>query len=208
MAKTKYILALDQGTTSSRALIVDRDGNIGAVAQKEFRQIFPQERLGRARSKRDMVEPGRGRGRSHGQNEHRRAADRRHRDHQSAGNHHRLGPPDRRAGLQCDRLAGPPHLGILRRAQGGGTGRKDPPQDRARPRCLLLGHQDSLDSGPRARRPAAGPGRRAGVRHRRFLAPLEADRRSCPRDRHLQRQPDAAFQHPRAEMGRGAVHVV
>ena len=42
MAKTKYILALDQGTTSSRALIVDRDGNIGAVAQKEFRQIFPK----------------------------------------------------------------------------------------------------------------------------------------------------------------------
>lgn len=42
MAKTKYILALDQGTTSSRALVVDRKGNIGAVAQKEFRQIFPQ----------------------------------------------------------------------------------------------------------------------------------------------------------------------
>jgi glycerol kinase len=42
MAKTKYILALDQGTTSSRALIVDREGNIGAVAQKEFRQIFPK----------------------------------------------------------------------------------------------------------------------------------------------------------------------
>ena len=42
MAKTKYILALDQGTTSSRTLVIDRDGNIGAVAQKEFRQIFPQ----------------------------------------------------------------------------------------------------------------------------------------------------------------------
>jgi glycerol kinase len=42
MAKTKYVLALDQGTTSSRALIVDREGNIGAVAQREFRQIFPK----------------------------------------------------------------------------------------------------------------------------------------------------------------------
>jgi glycerol kinase len=42
MAKAKYILALDQGTTSSRALIVDRKGTIGAVAQKEFRQIFPK----------------------------------------------------------------------------------------------------------------------------------------------------------------------
>ena len=37
-----YILALDQGTTSSRAIVFDRDGGIRAVAQKEFRQIFPQ----------------------------------------------------------------------------------------------------------------------------------------------------------------------
>ncbi len=42
MANAKYILALDQGTTSSRALIIDRQGCIGAVAQKEFRQIFPK----------------------------------------------------------------------------------------------------------------------------------------------------------------------
>src|SRR5438128_2710965 len=37
-----YILALDQGTTSSRAIVFDRDGAIRAVAQKEFAQIFPQ----------------------------------------------------------------------------------------------------------------------------------------------------------------------
>ncbi len=37
-----YILALDQGTTSSRAMVFDRDGTIRAVAQREFRQIFPQ----------------------------------------------------------------------------------------------------------------------------------------------------------------------
>ncbi|MBG0781443.1 MAG: glycerol kinase GlpK [Bacteroidales bacterium] len=37
-----YMLAFDQGTTSSRALIFDRSGNIRAVAQKEFKQIFPQ----------------------------------------------------------------------------------------------------------------------------------------------------------------------
>src|SRR5437667_4469721 len=36
-----YILALDQGTTSSRAIVFDRDGGVRAVAQKEFRQIFP-----------------------------------------------------------------------------------------------------------------------------------------------------------------------
>jgi glycerol kinase len=36
-----YILALDQGTTSSRAIVFDRDGAIRAIAQKEFRQMFP-----------------------------------------------------------------------------------------------------------------------------------------------------------------------
>src|SRR2546426_5579124 len=38
----KYILALDQGTTSSRAIVFDHAGSIKAVAQKEFPQIFPQ----------------------------------------------------------------------------------------------------------------------------------------------------------------------
>src|SRR5436853_2697598 len=37
-----FILALDQGTSSSRAIVFDHDGAIRAVAQKEFRQIFPQ----------------------------------------------------------------------------------------------------------------------------------------------------------------------
>jgi len=39
----KYILSLDQGTTSSRALIVDSSGTIINKAQKEFRQIFPND---------------------------------------------------------------------------------------------------------------------------------------------------------------------
>ena len=37
-----YIMSLDQGTTSSRCIIFDRQGNIRSSAQKEFRQIFPQ----------------------------------------------------------------------------------------------------------------------------------------------------------------------
>jgi glycerol kinase len=37
-----YILALDQGTTSSRAIVFDHDAAIVAVGQQEFRQIFPQ----------------------------------------------------------------------------------------------------------------------------------------------------------------------
>ncbi len=39
---SKYILALDQGTSSSRAIVFDHDGNVCATAQKEFTQHFPQ----------------------------------------------------------------------------------------------------------------------------------------------------------------------
>jgi len=42
MSTQKYILALDQGTTSSRALIVDHAGKVIAVSQKEFTQIYPK----------------------------------------------------------------------------------------------------------------------------------------------------------------------
>ena len=39
----KYIMALDQGTTSSRCIIYDRQGSQISVAQKEFKQYFPKE---------------------------------------------------------------------------------------------------------------------------------------------------------------------
>ena len=39
---SKYILSLDQGTTSSRAIVFDHEGNICSVAQHEFPQIFPK----------------------------------------------------------------------------------------------------------------------------------------------------------------------
>lgn len=38
----KYILSLDQGTTSSRAIVFDKSGKIVSTAQKEFRQIYPK----------------------------------------------------------------------------------------------------------------------------------------------------------------------
>lgn len=38
----QYVLALDQGTTSSRAIVFDRQANIVAAAQKEFTQIYPR----------------------------------------------------------------------------------------------------------------------------------------------------------------------
>lgn len=42
MSKQQFILALDQGTTSSRSILFDSAGNAVAVSQKEFSQIFPQ----------------------------------------------------------------------------------------------------------------------------------------------------------------------
>ena len=41
-AETQYILALDQGTTSSRAILVDASGTCAGSAQQEFRQVFPR----------------------------------------------------------------------------------------------------------------------------------------------------------------------
>ena len=40
--KKSYILSLDQGTTSSRAILYDRNGNVARTAQKEFKQIYPK----------------------------------------------------------------------------------------------------------------------------------------------------------------------
>lgn len=42
MSAPKYIVALDQGTTSSRAVVMDHDANIVGVSQREFTQIYPQ----------------------------------------------------------------------------------------------------------------------------------------------------------------------
>jgi len=38
----RYVIALDQGTTSSRCILFDEQGNICSAAQKEFTQIFPE----------------------------------------------------------------------------------------------------------------------------------------------------------------------
>ena len=51
----QYVLALDQGTTSSRALLFDQEGTVRSVAQQEFDQIFPAARMGRAQSRADRL---------------------------------------------------------------------------------------------------------------------------------------------------------
>jgi glycerol kinase len=37
-----FLLAIDQGTSSSRSIVFTPDGQVKAIAQKEFRQIYPQ----------------------------------------------------------------------------------------------------------------------------------------------------------------------
>ena len=37
----KYVIALDEGTTSARSVLIDREGKIAGVAQREFEQHYP-----------------------------------------------------------------------------------------------------------------------------------------------------------------------
>ena len=52
-----YILALDQGTTSSRAILFDQQQNIIGISQKEFTQHLSPGRLGGARPDGDLLLP-------------------------------------------------------------------------------------------------------------------------------------------------------
>ena len=51
----RYLLALDQGTTSSRAILFDENQNIVSSAQKELTQYLPAVRLGGARPDGDLL---------------------------------------------------------------------------------------------------------------------------------------------------------
>ena len=180
----RYILALDQGTTSSRAILFDRDGAIAAVAQKEFRQIFPQPGLGRARPERDLGDADRRRGRGARPRAASTATDvaaigiTNQREttvvwDRETGSpvHNAIVWQDRRTAEFCDRLKADGHEPLIRER----TGLRD--------RRLLLRHQGRwlLDNVPGAR--DARRSGRARLRHDRLLAGLEADRRRGARHR-------------------------
>ncbi len=128
---TAHILAIDQGTTSSRAIVFNHDFEIEGVAQQEFRQYFPQSGWVEhdpediwdstlTTCRQALKRPG---------SLHR--TDRRHRHHQPAGNHAYLGPADRKTHPQGDRLAGPAHRRHLHTAGGGRPRPDDHRQDRS-----------------------------------------------------------------------------
>ena len=88
----KYIIALDQGTTSSRAMLIDRAGRPVASVQRPVPADLPAARLGRARpAGHPLLAAGR-LDRAHHVRERGHRRHRFHRHHQPARDHHRVGP--------------------------------------------------------------------------------------------------------------------
>ena len=205
----QYILALDQGTTSSRAIVFDRAGRIASSAQQEFPQIFPQpgwvehdataiwstqlavarqalRKLGATPA--DIAGIG-----ITNQRETTVLWDR------------ATGQPvanaivwqDRRTAARCD---------ALREDQG--QGRAGAAQNRADAGRLFFGHQTGVDAGPRARCAPACRARRAGLWHRGQLAGLEPDGRAPACHRCQQCLAHAAVQHSHPAVGRCAAGAV
>ena len=203
----QFVAAIDQGTTSTRCMIFNRDGRVVAVDQKEHEQIFPRagwvehnaneiwantrEVTAGALAKADLQASDIAGGR----------------DHQPARDGAGLGQEHRRAGLQRDRLAGHPHR-RHRQAARRPRRRRRAVQGQGRPAAghLLLRAEGRLDPRQRRGRPGEGRGRRPGVRQHGHLADLEHDRR--PRGRPAHHRPDQRLAHhadgPRhAVLGRG-----
>ena len=197
----KHILALDQGTTSSRAIVFDHAGSIVAVAQKEFPQIFPKpgwvehdprdiwstqagvaaEALTKAGiSADDIAAIG-----ITNQRETTVVWDR------------TTGEPicnaivwqDRRTAAICDRLRKQKLERVIRRK----TGLVD--------RRVLLRHEGPVDAAEREGRAREGESGRARVRHRRLVARVESHRRQGARHRREQRVAHDAVQHREGRSG-------
>ena len=174
---TEHVLAIDQGTTSTRAIVFDATGAIVAVAQREHKQIFPragwvehdpieiwtntQWVISAALDDAGLSAAG-FRGRRH---------------HEPAGDCDRVGSPHRASRLQRARLAGHPHPAPDRPAA---RGRRCAPLralDGTAAGHLLLGIQDRLDPRQRAGGARRRRSRAPALRHPRHLAHLEPHRR-------------------------------
>ena len=157
-----YLLAIDQGTTSTRAIVFDAALAPVAIAQQEFAADFSGARLGRARSGGDLV--------GHRRDGARRDGEGRRRARAMSP---RIGITNQReTTVVWDRATGKPiHNAIVwqdrRTADGCAALRaarpraRDRRQDRAAARSVFLRHQDRLAARPRRRR-ARGRRRRGG----------------------------------------------
>ena len=138
-----YILALDQGTTSSRAIVFDRLGDIVSKAQYPFRQLYPQAGW----VEHDPMEIWETERRAAAQAAEGLEAD-------IAG----IGVTNQReTTILWDKVTGrpvynaivavPPHGGAVRGAEAPGAGGARPVRHRPADRRLLLRHQDPLGAG-------------------------------------------------------------
>ena len=176
---SRFILALDQGTTSSRAIVFDRDGAVVSMAQQEFPQIFPGpghvEHDPEAIWSSQLADRARGarQGRASRPPTSPRSASPTSARRRSCGSARPASPsPTRSSGRAasrapiCDRLKADGPRGDCSGAKTGLVRR-----------CLLLRHQDQAPArhDPRPARPRRA--RRGPVRHRRHVPDLAADRR-------------------------------
>ena len=174
-----YLLALDQGTSSSRSIVFDAQGRIVAMAQREFRQIYPQPGWVEHDPMEIWAHAARHRARGAGQG---RAARRPTSRAIGITNQREttrgVEPPHRRADPQRHRLAGPPRRADLRRSCAQrGLAEPDPRKTGLVIDAYFSGTKLKwiLDNVPGAR--AAARARRARLRHRRQLADVAAHRR-------------------------------
>ena len=197
----KYIMAIDQGTTGSRVLIVNSAGRIVANAYAEFAQIYPRPGwvehdaeviwgtvrtlMGRALAAAALT------------------ADRiaalgitNQRETTVLWDRKTLAPVHNAIVWQCRRSAG-----ICENAQGRGSGGDVPRTDRAAAGRLFFGDKAQMAAGRGARFAGAGRVRRAGLRHRRQLADCTADRRPSSRHGLHECLAHADVQHSRPHLG-------
>ena len=204
MSQTKYILSLDQGTTSSRAILFDNEQNIVCVQQREFEQIYPQSGLGGAQPHGDLLQPVR-------RDERGDRPERRgprghcgHRHHQPARDHHPVGqePPAARCTTPssgsaaaprplCDELLKTPGMADYIREN---TGLVPDAYFSATKIKWILDHV------PGAREKAEAGELLFGTVDTWLVWKLT--RRQGARYRPHQRQPHHALQHPHAGLGR------
>ena len=201
----KYVAAIDQGTTSSRLILFDKDGQIQQVDQREHEQITPKagwvehdpkevwqrtrDVIGGAMASSDA----------------------------EAGDVAAIGITNQReTTVVWDRETGDPVYNaivwqdtrtediVARAGRGRGAG---PPAQGRRPAALdlLLGAEDQVDPRQRRRGPQAGRGRRTRLRQHGHLGALEPHRRHQrrrPRDRRHQRLADDADEPGDARLAR------
>ena len=209
-----YILALDQGTTSSRAILFDQAGAIAAVAQHEFEQFFPQagwvehDPMEILTSQMSLRRRGAGQacGPAHGQVFVRGVEGRgRHRHHQPARDGDCVGAGDGQADSSGHRLAGPPDRCAVQRSwRRAGLGRRSPAKT-----GLVLDPYFSatkvgwiLDNVPGARARAERGELAFGTVDSWLIWHLTSG--AAARDGRDQRLADAALQHRQGRVGRGA----